>query len=310
MMKRISIISISMLVFAFALNAQQEAMYSHYMFNTLEMNPAYAGSRQAMSIVGLHRSQWAGFDGAPVTQTFSMNTPLHGDDFAAGLSYNGDRIGPIKSNVFNVMGAYRMRINENIKLSFGLNGGFHSLISTFDQLTLTSATDEAFINANRSRLTPNFGFGTYCYTNKWYAGLSSPRIIENSYFVKGSRDTEILKNKRHYYFIVGGLYALNDQIQLKPSALVKSVPEAPIQLDLTLQAIYNDLFWLGMTTRSGDALGMMMGFNINSNLQLGYSYDFSYSLRKYSSRSGSHEVVLRYDLQYGSSLKVKSPRYF
>jgi type IX secretion system PorP/SprF family membrane protein len=186
MMKRISIISISMLVFAFALNAQQEAMYSHYMFNTLEMNPAYAGSRQAMSIVGLHRSQWAGFDGAPVTQTFSLNTPLHGDDFAAGLSYNGDRIGPIKSNVFNVMGAYRMRISENIKLSFGLNGGFHSLISTFDQLTLTSATDEAFINANRSRLTPNFGFGTYCYSNKWYAGLSSPRIIENSYFVKGS----------------------------------------------------------------------------------------------------------------------------
>jgi type IX secretion system PorP/SprF family membrane protein len=290
--------------------AQQEAMFTHYMFNTLEINPAYAGSRQTMSFVGLHRSQWAGFEGAPLTQTISMNTPLYGDEFAAGLSYNGDRIGPIKSNVFNIMGAYRLKVNENVKLSFGLNGGFHSLISTFDQLTLTSATDETFINNNRSRVTPNFGFGTYCYSEKWYAGLSSPRIIENSYYVKGSRDLKILQNKRHYYFIVGGLYSLNDQIQLKPSALVKSVPGAPVQLDLTLQAIYNDLFWLGITTRSGDALGMMMGFNINNNLQLGYSYDFSYSWRKYSSRSGSHEVVLRYDLHYGSPLKVKSPRYF
>jgi type IX secretion system PorP/SprF family membrane protein len=293
-----------------ASRAQQEAMFTHYMFNTLEINPAYAGSRGCMSFVGLHRSQWAGFDGAPVTQTISMNSPVYKENFAMGLSYNGDRIGPIKSNVFNLMGTYIMRLNETTKLSFGLNGGFHSLISSFDQLTLTSATDATFINNNRSRLTPNFGFGTYCFSQKWYAGLSSPRLIENTYYVKGSRDMKLMKNKRHYYMIVGGIFNVNNQIQLRPSALVKSVPGAPIQLDVTLQAIYNDLFWVGLTSRSGDAFGTMMGFNINSNLQLGYAYDFSYSWKQYASRAGSHEVMIRYDLNYGNQPKVKSPRYF
>ena len=110
--------------------------------------------------------------------------------------------------------------------------------------------------------------------------------------------------------IVGGIFNVNNQIQLRPSALVKSVPGAPIQLDVTLQAIYNDLFWVGLTSRSGDAFGTMMGFNINSNLQLGYAYDFSYSWKQYASRAGSHEVMIRYDLNYGNQPKVKSPRYF
>ena len=304
----------SLIVFLMLINivatAQQEAMYTHFMFNTLEINPAYAGSRGCMSFVGLNRLQWAGFDGAPITQTISMNTPVYKENFAMGLSYNGDKIGPIKSNVFNVMGTYMMKINENTKLSFGLNGGFHSILSTIDQLGLTSAADEAFLNSNRSRMTPNFGFGTYCYSQKWYAGISSPRIIENTYYVKGTREDKMLKTKRHYYLIMGGIFNVNDQIQLRPSALVKSVPGAPVQLDLSLQAIYNDLFWVGAMTRSGDAVGAMMGFNINSNLQLGYSYDFSYSWSRYASRAGSHEVVLRYDLNYGNEPKVKSPRYF
>jgi type IX secretion system PorP/SprF family membrane protein len=288
---------------------QQEAMYTHYMFNTLDMNPAYAGSRGAMSIVGLRRNQWSGFEGAPITQGINLNTPVFGDHMAVGLSASSDAIGPVKTTSMVVSLAYRMKINDDARLSFGINGGFNSLNTQFSRLDLNTPVDEVFATSAQSDWSPNFGFGMYYTTSKWYAGISTPRIIENTYKVNSS-SVGLMEASRHYYVIGGALLDISPSVKYRPSMFVKMVEGAPAQLDLTNMFIFHDLFWVGCMIRTGDGAGAMAGFNINKDLQLGYSYDWSYAFGRVSNHNGSHEIMLRYELKYGSQEKIKSPRYF
>ncbi len=290
--------------------AQQEALYTHYMFNTLEMNPAYAGSRGCMSFVALHRSQWAGFDGAPTTQSFGMNAPVLGGKMGVGINYNGDRIGPIRSSLFSLSGAYITKLNEETSISFGINGGFQSVNANLSGVDLYDVNDASFLGNAASKLTPNFGAGVFIQNQKLYFGVSSPRILETRFVSSQDNGLELLKSKRHYYVTTGAIFPLNKMIQFKPSILVKTVPGAPVQLDATALFVFHDKFWTGLSSRSGDALGAMIGFNFNENLQVGYAYDWSYALGQHSGRSGSHEVVLRYELTYKQVAKIKSPRYF
>ena len=290
--------------------AQQEALYTHYMFNTLEMNPAYAGSRGCMSFVALNRSQWAGFDGAPTTQSFGVNTPIFAGRMGIGINYNGDRIGPIRSSLFSLSGSYITKLNDNTTLAFGLNGGFQSVNANLSDLNLYEVNDASFLGNAASKLTPNFGAGIFVQNQKWYLGISSPRILETRFLASQDNELELLESKRHYYVMTGAILPLNKMIQFKPSILIKTVPGAPIQLDATAMFVFYDKFWSGVSSRSGDALGAMLGFNFNDNLQVGYAYDWSYALGQHTGRSGSHEVVLRYELTYKQVAKIKSPRYF
>lgn len=308
-MKKIILIPF-LLLLSLVTIAQQEALYTHYMFNTLELNPAYAGSRGCMSFVALHRSQWAGFDGAPTTQSFGINTPILNGTFGVGMNYNGDRIGPIRSSLFSVSGAYIARLNQNTTMSLGLNGGFQSVNANLSDLNIYEVNDASFLGNAASKLTPNFGAGIFIQNQKWYFGLSSPRILESNFVTADENALKLLKTERHYYAIGGMIMPLSKQVQFKPSVLVKTVPGAPVQLDATAMFVFNDKFWSGLSARSGDALGALIGFNFNENFQVGYAYDWSYALGQHSGRSGSHEVVLRYELTYKQVEKIKSPRYF
>jgi type IX secretion system PorP/SprF family membrane protein len=308
-MKKLFLIPI-LALFVVSASAQQEALYTHYMFNTLEMNPAYAGSRGCMSFVALHRSQWAGFDGAPTTQSFGMNSPILNGKLGVGLNYNGDRIGPIRSSMFSLAGAYIAKLNENTTMSLGINGGFQSVNANLSDLNLYEVNDASFLGNAASKLTPNFGAGIYLQNQKWYFGLSSPRILETKFLSAQDNGLELLQSKRHYYATAGAILSMTKQIMFKPSVLMKTVPGAPVQLDATAMFVFNDKFWTGVSSRSGDALGALIGFNFNENLQVGYAYDWSYAFGQHAGRSGSHEVVLRYELTYKQVAKIKSPRYF
>lgn len=308
-MKKVFLLPIFILL-AWASQAQQEALYTHYMFNTLELNPAYAGSRGCMSFVALHRSQWAGFDGAPTTQSFGMNSPILNGKLGVGLNYNGDRIGPIRSSLISLAGAYIARLNEYTTMSFGINGGFQSVNANLSDLNLYEVNDASFLGNAASKLTPNFGAGVFLQNQKWYLGLSSPRILETKFLSAQNNGLELLQSKRHYYMTAGSILPLSKQIQFKPSVLLKTVPGAPVQIDVTAMFVFNDKFWTALSSRSGDALGALVGFNFNENLQVGYAYDWSYAFGQHAGRSGSHEVVLRYELTYKQVAKIKSPRYF
>src|SRR3989344_3830766 len=183
--------------------AQQDPMFTHYMYNTLAVNPAYAGSRDALTITALHRSQWLDFKGAPQSQTLTMHSPIANEHIGLGLSVLNDKIGPSNNTSAYVDFAYRMNLNKKSKLAFGISGGAKIFQAKLNTLNLDQTVDPTFENNISNRITPNFGFGAYYSRERFYAGISVPNLLQNSYSeisqLNGS--TLIAKEQRHYFFI-------------------------------------------------------------------------------------------------------------
>lgn len=294
------------ILLSFGALAQQDAMFTHYMFNTLAVNPAYAGSRDALTVTGLHRTQWAGFDGAPSTQTITLHSPVWRDAMGVGFSLVNDKIGPTSSLALSADFAYHMQMNDKgHQLALGLKAGGN--IVQNDLASLQGVEGDQTFTSVTSEFLPNFGFGAYYYTDRWYVGAGAPRLLQNKY--KYSAGTGAAE-KRHYFLIGGAQFALTDNIDLKPTSLLKITGGAPTELDLTGTFVFDQKFWLGAMWRSGDAFGALLGYNFTPQLAAGYSFDFSYTNTTFRYNGGSHEIMLRYDFIYKEKGKVRSPRYF
>lgn len=306
------IIALILVAGSTTLNAQQAPMYTHYMYNTLMVNPGYAGSRDALTVTALHRSQWVDFKGAPITQTLTMHTPLLNEHIGVGLSVLNDKIGPTNNTSVLADFAYIMRLTEYSKLALGLSAGANIFQANLNTLELDQQTDPVFQTNINNKVTPNFGFGAYYYRERFYAGISVPNLIQNSYIVKNEGNGNILigKEQRHYFFITGALFNLTHNLDFKPTAYIKLTPDAPIQADLTASFIIVKKLLLGVMFRTGDAVGGLVGFNITDQLHIGYSYDWSYGIRTFKYNQGSHELMLRYDFIYSSKNQIHSPRNF
>jgi type IX secretion system PorP/SprF family membrane protein len=291
--------------------AQQQAAYTHYMYNTLVINPAYAGSRDALTFTALGRFQWVGFKGAPTTQTFTVHTPIARKNIGLGLSLVNDKIGPTNNTAVNVDFAYRLKLSEKARLCFGINGGFNSFSAEVNNLTLADPTDAAFLANRRGKMLPALGAGIYFQMPNFYVGASVPSILENNLFATGNSNAmDISKERRHYYLIAGAVFTISPSVKFKPTVLGKLVQNAPFQLDVTGTFILRDLIDLGIMYRTGDGVGALLGVHISKQFLFGYSYDWSAGVRTGRSNGGSHEIMLRYDLLFNNDDKIKSPRYF
>ncbi|MEO9532850.1 MAG: type IX secretion system membrane protein PorP/SprF [Crocinitomicaceae bacterium] len=292
-------------------NAQQDAMFTHYSFNTLGVNPAYAGSRDALTVLGLHRSQWVSFPGAPITQTVTAHMPIVNDKMGVGLSLLHDKIGPTRNMGFFVDFAYRIRVGDKGKLAFGIKGGTSMLANELADLSTTDGGDNTFAQNIQSQFLPNFGAGVYYQLPRFYVGLSTPRLLENDY-QSNTTAGSVASEARHYFLIAGGMIDLTKdaKVQLKPTTFVKLTAGAPIEVDLTALFYFNQKFWAGPMFRTGDAFGVLAGLNINPQFSLGYSFDWSYGLNTGKYNAGSHELMLRYDFVFRDKGKILSPRYF
>lgn len=308
-MKKIIFSICTLLVMSQSL-AQQDAMFTHYSFNTLAVNSGYAGSRDALTVTGLHRSQWVGFDGAPTTQTLTLHAPVANEKIGLGFSVLNDKIGPTNQTAFYADFAYKIKVG-NGKLAFGLKGGLNMVSNKLKDLGTTQEGDVNFQQNVRSQLLPNFGFGVYYSTAKYYVGLSTPRLLENNYETNVSTGG-VKGEKRHYFFIAGTVFPLNKTktIKLKPTSFVKITEAAPLELDLTALIYFHDKYWVGPMWRSGDAVGVLAGLNITNQFSFGYSFDWSYANQTFKYNGGSHELMLRYDFIFKEKGRIKSPRYF
>jgi len=285
--------------------AQQEAQYSQYMYNTISVNPAYAGSRNVLSVLALHRSQWIGLEGAPTTSTFSINTPIPETNLGLGISAISDRIGPTEQTTVSGDISYTIRLSEKTNLSFGAKGT--ASFFSFDQYKVTpfQANDPKWKSLS-SNMSPNFGVGMYLHSDKYYLGLSIPNLMESNFY----NDNEIAINSqsRNYYFIGGYVFDVSNWIKFKPAIVSKIVTGAPVQLDLSGNALFMDKFVLGAAYRVDAALTGLAGFQVNDELFIGYSYDFdTTNLSRYN--SGSHEIFIRYEFVFKND-KLVSPRFF
>ncbi len=288
--------------------AQQLPQFTQYMYNTISINPAYAGSREALSIVGLHRSQWVGFKGGPITQTLSIHTPLRNDRIGLGLSFIQDDLGPQNFSYLYGDFSYTIPTGTDSRLAFGLKAGLTGY--SFDQEFLNDPKiiEDQFFRGTENRWSPNLGAGVFWHSNTWYLGLSTPRILNTD---QNKKDGYEALERISYYFTGGYVFDLSNSIKLKPAFLVKATNGAPISYDLTANFLFNEKLWLGGSYRINEqtaAIGGIVDFQISRQLRIGYAYEKPISdIASYT--TGTHEILLIYEFKFLSS-KLKSPRYF
>lgn len=284
--------------------AQQDSQYTQYMYNTININPAYAGSREVLSIFGLHRSQWVGLDGAPTTNAFSVNSPIGDSSFGVGLSVVNDRIGPAQENAISADLSYYIPISDNYKLAFGLKGTGNLFSIDVNKLNMQHQNDPQFQNLH-NEFSPNVGAGIYLYSDNFYAGISVPNFFETKRYKDNS--ISITQERLHYYFITGYVFEPNENLKIKPSVLTKMVEGAPLQVDGSLNFLIYDKLTLGAAYRWSAAWSAMAGFQISNSIFVGYAYDTE-TTRLQNYNSGSHEVFLRFELS--NNTKTLTPRFF
>ena len=298
------IIITSLLLVSLVSFSQQDSQYTQYMYNTININPAYAGSRGVLSVFGLHRSQWVGLDGAPVTNAITINSPIENTNLGVGLSFVNDRLGPTDQNNISADVSHTIKTSETYKLSFGVKGSID--LFSFDASKLNIYTADNSLQTYSNRFSPNIGAGIYLHSDNSYLGFSIPNIFETKRY--SDSDYAVYKEKMNYYLIGGYVFELNSNLKFKPAFLSKLVEGAPLQLDLSANFLFNDKFTLGAAWRWSAAASLMAGFQINDGLYIGYGYDLdTTNLANYN--SGSHELFLRFEL-FNRQNRIVSPRFF
>ncbi|WP_405409748.1 type IX secretion system membrane protein PorP/SprF [Maribacter sp. Asnod1-A12] len=291
--------------------SQQDAQYTQYMYNTISVNPAYAGSRGVLSIVALHRSQWVGLDGAPTTQTLNFHTPVS-NNVGLGLSVVNDEIGngTNQDTYIDAAFSYTVKTSEEGKLSFGLKAGGHLFNVDFTKLRNYGA--ESNLPNIDNKFSPNFGAGIYYHTDRFYAGLSVPNFLQTEHFDSSDTNSSslIAQERMNLYLITGYVFDLKNNVKFKPAALVKAVKGAPLQVDLSANFLFNDKFSLGAAYRWDAAISALFGFQLNDQLMLGLAYDKETTdLGATRFNDGSFEIMLRYEF-LNKYKRVITPRFF
>lgn len=291
--------------------AQQDALYTQYMFNTLAINPAYAGSRNVLSATALSRSQWVNIEGAPKTQTFSFDAAMPNKRVGLGIQVFNDQLGITKTTGAYLSYAYRIPIN-NATLALGVQGGVANFRADFSSVDLNtgSPVDPSF-SSNINKMLPNYGFGIYFNTDRFYLGISTPHLLDNRFTDENSvlvTNKLVAKQYMHLFLTSGFVINLDNDFKLKPSILFKGVMGAPVQLDANLNLWIKDRLSIGGQYRTGDSFAGLFELQVSDQLRFGYAYDHTVSkLGKHN--SGSHEVMVRYEFGFSKS-RIVAPRYF
>jgi len=295
--------------FAIESNAQQDAQYTQYMYNTMSVNPAYAGSRDAISMTGLYRTQWVGLDGAPDTQTFNIHSPIgDSEKVGLGLSIINDNIGPTRETYFDIDFSYTINTSDEGRLSFGIKGGGHLLNVAYSELSQFNNGDQLLQSDIENKFSPNVGAGIYYRKgDRWYVGLSAPNLLETKHFDESS--LSVANEQINLYLIGGYVFDINSDLKLKPAVLFKGVKGAPLQADLTLNALLKEKLTLGLAYRWSAAVSALLGYQLTDKLMLGLAYDRETTdLGNTQFEQGSYEVFLRYEIF--ENQKILSPRFF
>lgn len=289
-----------------AVRAQQDPLYSQYMFNTLAFNPAYAGSADVLTLMALSRHQWVGFEGAPSTQTFLAHSPLGKGPMALGFTALTDKAGPMRQTAAQVDLAYRLKVTEESRLAFGLKAGIDLMSADIASLS-TVEVDPANVNI-QGQTMPNFGFGLFWHSQRYYVGFSVPKLLQNEIQIASSTPLITGTQVRHFYLMGGYVLDLEEDLKFRPSFLLRRVEGAPLSLDLNANFLLRERIWFGGMYRVGNSFGLLGQYQVNDQFRVGYAFDLT-TTRLGAYNAGTHEIMLNYDLRFIKGRTV-SPRYF
>ena len=289
--------------------SQTEPMYSQYMFNMLSINPAYAGSREVLSMNMFHRKQWVGIAGAPQTTSITVDQSFSDKKIGLGIQMYDDRLGVEKAQGVNAMWSARVRVSENGILSGGLQFGAMNYRADLTKVENRFTPGDPAFSQNYSKWLPSVGLGLFYNTDKFYIGASVPNLMRSRLVTFEMINSGIQNvNDLHFFGTMGYVYDINEQVKFKPSAMDKVVSGAPIQYDFNANFWLKDLFGLGVSYRAKDAVIGMIELQANRAFRIGYAYDIPVSdLKLYT--IGTHEIMLRYEFSKDKN-NIKSTRYF
>lgn len=304
-------IPLALLLYCTASQAQNQLHLSQYMLYQPMLNPASAASYDNFNGALLYRKQWVGFDGAPSVQGVSFSAPLKGKKHFVGFTLFNDKISVNRRLDFVATYAYRLPLNEKSNLSFGLSAGIGTLQSNLSDVELVNPNDPVFSGNTQTFVAPQFKFGIYYFTKKFYAGFALPRLLDNKLIYEGD-----FKNKSsfsfktmHYHLHVGRIFKLSEKFDLNSSLLMKQVSGSPMQLDINAQVTYNELVSVGLSYRTAQIMVAMLNFRITKHFKVAYAYDIDLSPLKNVS-SNSHEIMLIFHLfQEKAPVKIDAPRF-
>jgi len=290
---------------AFQAFGQQQALYSQYIFNLYMVNPAYAGTRDAISANVGYRAQWVGFEGAPTTQNFSVHGPLRKKNMALGLQVQNDQIGVRTAPMAAITYAYAVNLGKGQKLSFGLQGGVINYQMDWNALTYNERNDPGSYSTEPNRWIPNFDFGVMYVAPRSYIGLSANSMNTARLTVNDFSDARL---NTFVNFVAGKVFPMSEQLALKPSVLVRHALGGPVQFDLNMSALFSNRFWFTTSYRYGFGMVVSAHVYITEQFHVGYAYDWALNnLATY--QSGSHEIFIGYDFNLYKKSK-KSIRFY
>ena len=297
-----------LLLTASTIFAQQDPMFSQYMFNKLAVNPGYAGSREILTADLLYRNQWVNIEGAPKTISASLHSPLNNPHLALGAHIYNDRLGAMSNTSAMATFAYRILFPKG-KLSFGIQAGVKSNGIVWNEINAQNSDDPFLVNKAENKVVPDANFGIYYYSKNFFAGLSSHQLLQNQTLSVSDSEgnTQVSKLLTHFYGMTGVIVPISDNVIFRPSLLVKYVKNSPPQLDLNASFLFADKLWLGVSYRTEKAISIISEINIKQNIRVGYSYDIWLNeLKAYN--KGSHEIRLSFDINVAK--RILTPRYF
>ena len=307
MKKQVIKTSISLLTLSVcsSLHAQQNPVYTQYMYNPTIINPAYAASKESMSFFGLYRNQWVGIDGAPKTANVGFTTPLNNPKLGLGVNFVNDHIGALDENSISFDLAYTLDVDAQYKLALGLKGTANLLSMSYSKLNIYDQTMPFAYEDVKNKFSPNIGAGAYLYSDEAYLGLSVPKIFKVDYYDDIKRRT--MRQQPLFYLMGGYVFDLGSDWLLKPAFLSKIGSGKP-SVDLTANFLFQEKFTIGTAYRWNAGISALTGFQIDENWFLGYAYDFDTTkLNQYN--AGTHEIFMCFDWM-GSFKSKRKNRFF
>lgn len=308
-MIRRTLIFVLLLLSGLTIKAQNQYRFNHYIANQGLLNPAYNGTRDIISGLLIHRSQWLGFEGAPMNQALNVHGPIEDTNLGLGLTLVNDHLG--FSNTFDIMGAgsYRLEIDRRKFLSLGLQMGFSSVVYDGTKAVTGQYMDPLF-SGKESKFYFNAGFGGYLYAEDYFVGLSIPKFFSDNFDERTGKFKNKLDAKNMHIYIYGGYVFDWDPVKVKPSLLIKEVYGAPMQFDASVSVLLGEVVWLGLSYRTISEAVFLAEYMINRQFTVRYSFDYSFSPINQYAKAGSHEISLQFDFSFNRRPGMRSIRYF
>ena len=296
------------ILWGYLLFAQQDVQYSQFIFNKLSFNPAYAGSKEAMTLAAVYRHQWQGIEDAPRTFNVQAHSPFAKNRNGLGLAITADKIGHTRTSYADLSYAYRIPFKNESTMSIGLAARFENTRFDVNAIEIIDQGDDFVPYDDGNRNTVNFGLGAYYAAKNFYVGLSIPTILKNNLYSDNYIGTRSISRFRSYYFMAGVIAPVARNILFKPAIMISYAPNAPFEVDINASFLFMESIWLGVSYRLEDSIDGVIQYQFSKQFKAGVAIDFTLSeLSDYT--AGSMELMVEYLFSYDKE-GVNNIRFF